>query len=98
MPFPDVVEDDRFVTAPQIEIFQPDQVALPLRPVDDGFYIGDAGENGGDKTGGADASIMEGFHGGQPPLDADGIVHIVFEALIQRIDRPRDTGVREGFD
>ena len=41
---------------------------------------------------------MEGFHGGQPPLDADGIVHIVFEALIQRIYRPRDTGVREGFD
>ena len=41
---------------------------------------------------------MKRLHGGQPPLNADGVVHIVFEALIQRIDRPGDTGVREGSD
>ena len=43
-----VVHDDCFAAAPQVEVFQPDQVALPLRPADDGLYIGAAGKDGGE--------------------------------------------------
>ena len=96
--FPDVVEDGRFVAAPQVEVFQPDQVALPFHPADDGLTIGDAGENGGDKAGGADAGIVKRLHCRQPPLDADCAVHVIFEVFIQCIDGPGDTGVRESLD
>ena len=61
MPFPNVVQDDRFVAAPQVEVFQPDPVALFLHPVDDGLSIGDAGEDGRDKAGGADPAALELF-------------------------------------
>ena len=61
MPFPNVVEDDRFVAAPQVEVFQPDPVALSLHPVDDGLSIGEAGEDGRDKAGGADPAALELF-------------------------------------
>lgn len=81
-------QDVFFEAAPQIQIFQPHQVALVFHPVEDGLEIRDTGKNRSDKAHGADACIIDLLHGVQPPLDADGIVHVIFETLIQRVNRP----------
>ena len=72
--------------AAQIEIFQPDQVALGLSPSDNGLDISKAGEDGRNKAGGANTGIMKSFHGRQPPLNRNGFIHIFLEIRIQRVD------------
>ena len=57
--FPNVVEYHFLVIPTQIQVFKPDQIALPLHSVDDRFYIGDTGKNRRDKTGRADARIVK---------------------------------------
>ena len=55
----DIVHDRFLESTAQIQVFQPDQIALPLHSVDDRFYIGDTGKNRRDKTGRADARIVK---------------------------------------
>ena len=78
-----IVKNRFLITAPQVQVFQPDQITLILRPVDDGGQVGEAGENRRDKAGGAHTSIMECFHSGQPPLNAHCIVHISAKIFVQ---------------
>jgi len=56
--FPDIVHDDGSEGATKVQVFQPDQVALILHPLNDRLRIRDAGENRRDETGGADALIV----------------------------------------
>jgi hypothetical protein len=86
------------VCAAQIQILQPDQIALVLSPPDDGFGIGDARENRGDETGRAHAGVVEYLHGGDPAFNAYGAVHLPAEFLIQRVDAPGNAGIGECFD
>ena len=82
----DIVKNRFLITAPQVQVFQPDQITLIFRPADDGGQVGDAGEDGRDKAGSTHSSFVKGFHGCQPPLNAHGIVHIRPEIFIQCID------------
>lgn len=72
----------------KIQIFQPHQVALVFDPVEDGFEICNARKNRGDKADRANARIIDLLHGIQTPPDADGVVHISFEILVQCVDGP----------
>ena len=94
----DVVEDGLFVAAAQVEVLQPDEVAVVFGAADDGGHVGDAGKDGRDEAGGAHAGLVEGAHGLEAARDGRGIVHVAAEALIQRVDRPGDAGVGEGAD
>ena len=96
--FRDVVQDHLLIAAPEVQVFQPDQVALVLDPADDGGQIRDSREDGRDKAGGAHPRVVEDLHGGQPPLNVDGAVHVVLEILIQGVDRPGHPGVGKGLD
>ena len=65
--------------------------------MEDSLKIRDTGKNRSDKAYGADTCVINLLHGIQPPLDADGIVHIVFEILVQRIDRPGNRDLSQFF-
>lgn len=98
VPVRDVAQDGLLVAAAEVQIFQPDEVALIPGPADDGRHVGDAGENGRNEAGGAHARLVEGFHGRQTALDADGAVHVVLEGFIEGIDGPGDAGPGKGSD
>ena len=89
----DPVEDAAFVVATKVEVLQPDEVTLALRPTDDGLHVGDAREDGRDEAGGADACFVELPHGLQSAFDADGHVHLAAKRLVERVDTPRHTGM-----
>ena len=82
----DPVEDAAFVVAAKVKVLQPNEVALALRPTDDGLHIGDAREDGRDEASGVDACFVELSHGLQSALDADGTVHLTAEVLVQGVD------------
>ena len=65
--------------------------------MEDSLKIRDTGKNRSDKTDSANARIIDLLHGIQPSLDADGIVHIIFKAFVQCIDRPRDRDLSQFF-
>ena len=65
--------------------------------MEDSLKIRDTGKNRSDKAHGANTCVINLLHGIQPPLDADGIVHIVFEILVQRIDRPGNSDLSHLF-
>ena len=65
--------------------------------MEDSLKIRDTRENRSNKADGANARIINLLHGIQPPLDADGIVHIIFEILVQRIDRPGNSDLSHLF-
>lgn len=81
----------------QIQIFQPYKVATIFRPLDYSLHVGDFGEYRRNKTGRPHARIVKNFHGGEPTLDRNGVVHILAETLVQRIYRPRNAGVRKAL-
>ena len=66
--------------------------------MDDGGNVGDPGKDGGDEAGRPHACVVEGLHGGEAALNGDGLVHIVLETFVERVDRPRDTGFGETLD
>lgn len=59
--FRDVVQNNLLVAATEVQVFQPDQIALVLSTPDDGWQVGDAGEDGGDKAGGAHPASWNAF-------------------------------------
>ena len=65
--------------------------------MEDSLEIRDTGKNRSDKAYCADTCVINLLHGIQPPLDADGIVHIVFKILVQRIDRPGNRDLSQFF-
>ena len=79
-------QDVFFEAAPQIQIFQPHQVALAFHPVEDGLEIRDTGKNRSDKAHGADACIIaagvdlgavqDGLHGAVHDLGRGGAVGV----------------------
>ena len=95
--FGDIAHDITLELAPEIEVFQPDEVGLVLGPLDDGRNIRDAGEDRGDEAHRADALVMEPLHGGQTPFNAGSIVHVVLELLVQGVDRPGNRCLRKCF-
>ena len=94
----DPVKDPLFIIAPEIQVFQPHQIALMLHPLNDGHHVRDAGENRRDEAGGLNARFIELAHGRQPAFDAGGTVHFPAEILVQRVDRPGYMGARELFN
>ena len=40
-----IIHDNRLIASPEIEVFQPDQVTLPLYPPDNRFHIRNAGKD-----------------------------------------------------
>lgn len=94
----DPVEDAPLVIPAQVQVLQLHQVALTLRPLDDRLHVRDARKDGGDEAGGLDARMVELLHGREAPLDADGPVHLLEEAFVQRVDRPGHVGAGELFD
>ena len=65
--------------------------------MEDSLKIRDTRKDRGNKADGANARIIDLLHGIQPSLDADGIVHIIFKAFVQCIDRPRDRDLSQFF-
>ena len=65
--------------------------------MEDSLKIRDTRKDRGNKADSANTRIIDLLHGIQPSLNADGIVHIVFEILVQRIDRPRDRDLSQFF-
>ena len=65
--------------------------------MEDSLKIRDTGKKRSDKAYGADTCVINLLHGLQPSLDADGIVHIIFKAFVQCIDRPRDRDLSQFF-
>ena len=96
--FLDIIEDDGLERAAQVQIFQPDEIAVVFRAFDDGGNVGDAGENRGDKAGRPHPRIVERFHRGKAARDRGGSVHVVFEVFVERVDRPGDARPREALD
>ena len=94
----DIAENGGFVASPEVQVFQPNQLTVVSGAFYNGFYIGDAGENRGDKAGGADAGPVEGFHSGQTAFYAGGPVHGLLEGFVQGVDGPGDPSVRKGFN
>ena len=88
MLFRNVIHDRLFESTTQVQVFQPDQVALILRSVNDRLNVCDTGEYRRDEADRADTGIINLLHSRKPPLNAYSGVHIVFEGFIQRIDRP----------
>lgn len=72
--------------------------ALILYTVNYRLAIGNAGEYRRNKTGSANSRIMQFFHGGNSALNAGRLIHIVFKALIQRVDGKAHPCVWECFD
>ena len=95
--FSDVLQNYEFVAAPQIKVFQPNQVAFVFDLLNNRRNIRNARKNGGDEAGGADSCLMEGLHGGQPPRDANRHVHICLKALVKRVDGPGNAGMGKCF-
>lgn len=93
--FPDVGHDRPFELSAQVEIFHPDEVCKILYPFDDGFYLGNAREDGRNETNGADTCLVDLPHGLEPTFDAHCPVHVGAEGFVERIDGPGDRNPRE---
>ena len=65
--------------------------------MEDSLKIRDTRKDRCNKADGANARIIDLLHGLQPSLDADGIVHIIFKAFVQCIDRSRDRDLSQFF-
>ena len=88
----DPVKDSALIISPQIEVFQPHQVALTPGALDDGDHVREAGEDRRNEAGGLNTRLIELPHGFQPALNAHGTVHFLTEALVHRVDRPGHVG------
>ena len=88
MMFMDPIKNSAFVIPAQVQVFQPNQIALMLRPFDDCFYIRDSRKNRRNKTSSLDPLFIKLFHRREPSLNADTPVHFFAEFLIQRVDGP----------
>ena len=78
----DIIHNCLLETAPKIEIFEPEQIALILYPLKDGFKIRDAGEYRRYETDRTDTCIIYLLHSSDAPLNARSRVHIVLEIFI----------------
>ena len=84
----DIIHDRLFEAAPKIEVFEPEQIALILYPLKDGFKVRDTGEYWGYETDSTDPCFIYLLHSSDTPLNARSRVHIVLEIFIQCVDRP----------
>lgn len=89
MLFCDIIHNRLFESAAQVQIFQPEQVALILDTFKNRLKLRNTWKNRRNKTDGADACVVNLLHSREPLFDAYSIVHIIFEIHIERIDRPR---------
>ena len=83
--------------ASQIQILKPEQIALIMHTLKNGFQVCDAGKYGRYETDCADTCIVYLFHGGNSAFNADCGIHFVFEILIKRIYRPRNGNLSQLF-
>ena len=86
--FGDIIHDRLFEVAPKIEVFEPEQIALILYPLKDGFKVRNPGEYRGYETDCTDSCVIYLLHSSDTPLNARSRVHIVLEIFIQCVDRP----------
>ena len=86
--FCNIVHDRLLETPAKIQILQPEQIALVLDTVKDGFKISNTGKYRRYKTDCADTGVIDLLHGGNSPFDGYSGIHVVLEVLIKRIDRP----------
>lgn len=93
--FPDVRHDRSFELSAQVEIFHPDEVCEILYPFDDGFYFGNAREDGRNEANGADTRLVDLPHGLEPTFDAHCPVHVGAEGFVERVDGPGDRNPRK---
>ena len=84
--FGDILHNCLFETASKIEIFKPEQIALILHPLKDGFKVRDTREYWGYETDSTDTCIIYLLHSSDAPLNARSRVHIVLEIFIQCVD------------
>lgn len=98
IPLGNVVQNHSLVATPQVQVLQPDQVALVPDLSDDGRHIGNPREDGRDKACGSHTGIVKSLHRGKPSLNTHRAVHILLEILVQSVDGPRHTSVWEGLD
>ena len=84
----DIIHDRLFEAAPKIEVFEPEQIALILYPLKDGFKVRDPGEYRGYETDCTDSCVIYLLHSSDTPFNARSRVHIVLEIFIQCVDRP----------
>ena len=78
----DIIHNCLFETASKIEIFEPEQIALILYPLKDGFKVRDTGEYRGYKTDCTDACFIYLLHSRDTALNARSRIHIVLEIFI----------------
>ena len=84
----DIVHDRLLESAAQVQVLQPDQVALILRPFEDRLNVRDPGKYRRNEAYRPDARVVDLLHSRETSFDADRRVHIVFEIFIQRVHRP----------
>jgi len=84
--FGDIIHNCLFKTASKIEIFEPEQIALILYPLKDGFKVRDTGEYRGYETDCTDTCFIYLLHSSDAALNARSRVHIVLEIFIQCVD------------
>ena len=98
MTLPDIVQNYGLVASAQVQVFQPNQVALVFDAVDNRLAVGDPRENWRNEAGGADPRVVKFFHRRDSPLDTDSLLHIVLKVLIQRVNGKAHPCVRKRPD
>ena len=78
----DIIHNCLFETASKIEIFEPEQIALILYPLKDGFKVRDTGEYWGYETDSTDPYVIYLLHSSDTVLNARSRIHIVLEIFI----------------
>jgi hypothetical protein len=86
--FGDIIHNCLFEAAPKIKVFEPEQIALILYPLKDGFKVRDTGKYRGYETDCTDTCFIYLLHSRDTALNARSRVHIVLEIFIQCVDRP----------
>ena len=66
----DIIHDRLFEAASEIEVFEPEQIALILYPLKDGFKVRDAGEYRGYETDCTDSCVIYLLHSSDTPFNA----------------------------
>ena len=78
----DIIHNCLFETASKIEIFEPEQIALILYPLKNGFKVRDTGKYWGYETDCTDSCVIYLLHSSDTSLNARSRVHIVLEIFI----------------
>ena len=65
--------------------------------MEDSLKICDTRKDRGNKADSANARIIDPLHSIQSSLNADSIVHVIFKAFVQCIDRPGNRDLSQFF-